>query len=145
MKGSRVSEKTMAREVNAATVSAVTGVATSSDGGHGLFRLQMGGEDMTLAFPFELLTPLMQSVSAAFADCARIRGGRPNALHVLRADKVDVGTSSDGQRVIFSFHVAGGMPMAFELPRDAALKMLEAVARGKSDSSAPPSGLTKEW
>jgi hypothetical protein len=47
--------------------------------------------------------------------------------------------------VIFSFEVAGGMPMAFEISRDAALKMLEVVARPKPDPAAAPPGLTKEW
>jgi hypothetical protein len=59
-------------------------------------------------------------------------------------EKVDVGTRTDGERIILSFQVAGGIPMAFELSRDVALKMADVLTGARHEPEAPP-GLTKQW
>jgi len=112
-------------EVQAVNVTEITGVETTEDGQHALVRFKSSENEALFAIPFELLMPLMQTVSTGFSKCEQAQKLDPKIKHILPCENFAVSPASDFSKMIFSFQLPGGMEMSYEIPREHATRLRE--------------------
>jgi hypothetical protein len=127
-------------EIGAYKIDDITGVDVTEDGLHALFRFRIGDTETVFAFPFRMLMPMMQSVSAGFTKCLQVLDADPNTKHVLPCENCTITPSPDFQHMIFSFQLPGGMEMSYPVPRTHAAKMRNAMSIFMQDPGKIPMG-----
>jgi hypothetical protein len=127
-------------QVQAVNVTEITGVETTEDGLHALVRFKSSENEAIFAFPFELLMPLMQTVSTGFSKCEQAQSLDPKTKHILPCENFAVSPAPDFSKMVFSFHLPGGMEMSYEIPREHAAKLREFMTIMMQDPGKIPAG-----
>jgi len=128
----------------AVRVDSITGVKASADGQFGLMRYKSGDTETILAFPFDQLIQLMQSLSHAFGQCSRIQKRSHELKHGLKVEWWEIGQAPDGQHLGFSFRMPGGMEMTFLVHRAQAANMRDTLTVSLGLPIATPDGVTRQ-
>jgi len=110
-------------QIQAVNITEITGIETTDSGSHALIRFKSGENEATFAFPFELLMPLMESLSTGFAKCEGAKNLDPETKHILPCDNFLISPSPDFAHMVFSFRLPGGMEMSYQVPRTHAGKL----------------------
>ena len=118
-------EKHVAK-VQAIPVVAVEGCRISDDGATALLRLASEQGPFTLGVPADKIRDMLQLLSTAGAESARIRRQKPNIKYVASVERWEIGAMED--RIIFAFKLPGGSEQAYQVGIDQAGAIANAIA-----------------
>ena len=124
-------------KVEALTIKEIDGVNVSDDGQYALLKLGLtSGTELTLAFPEDMLMPLMQCISHASEKAQKTHRNDPRVKLLLPVEWWEIAPHED--KVIMSFRMTGGMEMSFQIHRDAAMHFRETLSSVLGDKSVIP-------
>ena len=116
-------------QVPALSIANIEGVLSTDDGQHALFKVRdAAGVEHVIALPEGQLMHLMSLASQASGQCNKILKRDPNMKHVMPVEWWDVGGTADGQNVILTYRMPGGLELSFQIHRDAAARLHETLA-----------------
>jgi hypothetical protein len=122
---------TAEREAKMAEIEAVPAelirVSVSGDGQHALFEFRGQSGPFTLAIAEPELMHLMALASQASGQAQKIRQSDPAMKHDLPCEWWSFDRHPDGQHMILSFRVPGGMELSFQVHLERAPQMIETL------------------
>lgn len=125
----------------ACPIESVESVSVTDDGRHALFKLrQPGGDEVTIAIPSGELMTLMSFASQASGQAQKLLQSDPKQKHVLPTEWWEIGRHPDGQHVILSFRLPGGLELSFQIHRDAAQRYRETLDATLGSAPLPDKG-----
>ena len=130
-------------DTQAMPVDAITGVEATDDGKHALVHIKYEGGEYTIAFSFDTLIPLMQSLSTAFENCRKAQNISQDTKHVLPLEWWHFWTGPD-DTVVLSFRMPGGMEMTYQVHKEVVPQMKDALTAAAGGAVEFPPGTQKQ-
>lgn len=130
-------------QIEAVPIDGIAGVQASDDGQRALIRVRNAEGEGIFAFSFDTLIPLMQTLSAGFAKCRTAQGLGPETKHVLPLEWWHF-QAVQNDMILLSFRMPGGMEMSFQVHRNVAPQMKDALTAASGGTVEFPPGIQKQ-
>lgn len=133
-------------EILAMPIAAVTGVTVPDNGQVAIIRTtDPSGQEVNIAVPQDQLMNLALVVSQAVSQTQKILQVDRSVKHVIPCEWWEFGAAPDGQNMILSFRMPGGLEMSFQVHKSRATPMIDALSSiaGHPTQAVPP-GTTRQ-